>query len=246
MKKYLLFIALMASFQIFSQESYMYSGTNLTAYKYKVGILKMSSNLQSGSGSFYEVGLINPIIGNRIFYSVGVSFNDYNAIGSTNTSSYRWDTKFVGVDSGILLSLFPHKLKPVKAVVKGRKDKAEAAADQTGKDKPVITQSDASGYRALSLRRFDVLLNAGAKVATIVHGKQQIDGIYYDLLQEKEFSGVFVGSNVGMKIKYYVTSRVSTSVGYNFCQSFNFSNKSEEKLSFNTNQVQFGLHFNIN
>ncbi|PKH69131.1 hypothetical protein CXF59_02405 [Flavobacterium sp. ALD4] len=246
MKKYLLFIALVASSQIFAQEFYMYSGSNITAYKYKVGDRKMNSSLQSGSGSFYEAGLINPFIGNRVFYSVGVSVDDYNAIGSTNTSSYSWDTKFIGVDSGVLFSLFPHKLKPVKALAKGRDNEAKTAKDQNGKDKLIKIQADGGGYKAFSLRRFDVLLIAGAKVATIVYGKQQIDGVYYDLLKDKEFSGVLIGSNLGMKIKYNVSPRVATSVGYNFFQSFNFSNKTEEKLSFNTNQVQFGLHFNIN
>jgi hypothetical protein len=236
MKNYLLFIAFIASFQIFSQEAYMYSGNNLTKYKYKIGTEKLSSNLQSGSGNFYEVGLINPIIGKRIFYSLGFSINEYNAVGATLTSTYHWNTRFIGADSGFLISLFPHK--PVRTNTVGK--------DKTAKDKSVNNQSDNKVYKALSLKRFDVLFNVGAKVATIVYGKQEIDGVFFDLMKEKEFAGVFIGSNVGLKLKYYIAPYASTSVGYNFCQSFNFSNKTEEKLSFNTNQVQFGLHLNIN
>lgn len=241
MKNYLLFIALMASFQIFSQEAYMYSGNNLTQYKYKIGTEKLSSNLQSGSGNFYEVGLINPIIGKRIFYSLGFSINEYNAVGATLTSTYRWNTKFMGADSGFLISLFPHKSIKTNTVNKDKTAKDKSVNNQSSTDK-----SDNKVYKALSLKRFDVLFNVGAKVATIVYGKQEIDGVFFDLKKEKEFAGVFIGSNVGVKLKYYIAPYASTSVGYNFCQSFNFSNRTEEKLSFNTNQVQFGLHLNIN
>ncbi len=236
MKNYLLLIAFMASFQIFSQEAYMYSGNNITNYRYKIGLEKLNSSLQSGSGNFYEVGITNPFISNWIFYSLGVSINDYNAVGATLTSSYRWNTKYVGADSSVLFSLFPNKSTKV---YKSDKDKSEK--DKSGKDKPEVKVN-----RALSLKRFDVLVNVGAKFSTMVYGKQEIDGVFFDLKKEKEFSGVFIGSNVGLKVKYDITPYVSTSVGYNFCQSFNLSNKTEEKLSFNTNQVQFGLHLNIN
>jgi hypothetical protein len=33
------------------------------------------------------------------------------------------------------------------------------------------------------------------------------------------------------------------SLGYAYSKSLNLSNSTDEKLSFNTNQIQFGVHF---
>jgi hypothetical protein len=33
------------------------------------------------------------------------------------------------------------------------------------------------------------------------------------------------------------------SLGYSYSKSFNVSNSTDEKLSFNNNQIQFGVHF---
>lgn len=241
MKKILLSVILLTVFNSYAQEAYLYSGNNITNYKYKIGKKAFNSNLQSGSGNFYEVGLISPIVNNRIFYSVGVSMNEFNSLGSTLTSSYKWNTRFFGVDSGISFSLFPKKNKINNNVEK-----------DLSKDEKMSSDNDKSNVKkhfrnkSLSFKRFDFLVDIAVNVNTIVYGKQEIDGVYFDLLKENEFSGIFIGSKVGAKLKYLVSPYVSTSLGYSFFQNYNITNSTEEKLSFNTNQVQFGLHFNIN
>jgi hypothetical protein len=92
----------------------------------------------------------------------------------------------------------------------------------------------------------DFLLNCGVDASTIIYGKQEINGSYYDLVHQKEFSGIWVGFPIGAQAKFEIQSFGYLSLGYNFSQNFNLSNNTKEKLSFSTQQIQLGFHFPIN
>ena len=79
--------------------------------------------------------------------------------------------------------------------------------------------------------------------ATIIQGEQEINGVFYDLKNHKEFSGIILQPLIGLNLKYVITDYLSLSLGYNLSKAFNVSNSTNEKLSFNNNQIQFGLHF---
>jgi len=207
MKNYLFLFILIATSQVFSQEVYLNTGKNFTKYIYKNSLGQSNSNLQSGTGNFYEVGLTKPFTKKNMLYSFGLSLNEYNAIGGIASSSYRWDTKYLGVQGGLSYSFFP--------------------------------------YSTGSKNNLDFLIKTGLKGATIIYGKQEIDGIYYDLVHQKEFSGIVLEPSIGFQVKYHILSFGFLSIGYNFCKSLNISNTTEEKLSFNTHQIQLGFHFPI-
>lgn len=207
-KNYLLFTFLIATSSIFSQELYFKTGKNFTKYIYKDESLQVNPNIQSGTGNFYEVGLVKPFVNKKFLYSVGLSLNDYNAVGGNSAGSYRWDTQYLGIHGGVLYSLL---------------------SDKTS-----------------SKKDFDFLIKTGLNGSTIIYGKQEINGVYYDLMHQKEFSGIIVESSIGFTAKYAIPSFGALSLGYNFCQSINITNTSKEKLSFNTNQLELGVHFNIN
>ena len=207
-KNYFLFFIFISSCHLFSQEVYLNTGKNFTKYSYKNSLGQTNSNLQSGTGNFYELGLSKPFIHKYLFYSVGISLNEYNAVGGNITNSYRWDTKYLGVNGGLSYSFFP-------------------------------PQKDSGN-------NLDLMLKAGVQGATIIYGKQQINGIYYDLVHQKEFSGLVLGSSMGLQLKYAIDSFGFLSLGYDFCQSINISNTNKEKLSFSTHQIGLGVHFPIN
>lgn len=92
----------------------------------------------------------------------------------------------------------------------------------------------------------DLILNAGLLGQTIVYGKQEINGTYYDLVENKEFSGVVIGSSAGCQVKYAIQSFGIISINYNYQHSLNVSNNTPEKVSFNTHQVGLGFHFPFN
>ncbi|OYX84815.1 MAG: hypothetical protein B7Y83_06885 [Flavobacteriales bacterium 32-34-25] len=207
-KNYLLFIFLLATSSIFSQEVYFSSGKNYTKYIYKDANLQSSPYIQSGTGNFYEVGFVKSLAKKNILYSFGLSLNDYNAVGGNSANSYRWDTQYLGLHGGLLYKFY--------------------------------------SYTTPSKNRIDFLAKTRLNVSTIIYGKQEINGIYYDLIHENEFSGIVLESSVGLMAKYAIPSFGALSLGYSFGQSINVSNSSKERISFSTNQLQLGVHFNIN
>lgn len=94
-------------------------------------------------------------------------------------------------------------------------------------------------------RNFNFSLHAGLSGMTIIYGKQEMDGIYYDLIHNKEFSGVVVESSLGFQIKYAIPNSGFLSIGYGFGQTINISNTTDEKISFITQQIRLGIHFPI-
>jgi hypothetical protein len=100
-------------------------------------------------------------------------------------------------------------------------------------------------YSILDRGDFDILPKFGLNMGAIISGKQTINGTYYDLTKEKEFSGLLLTPSLGFQVKYNLSSDGFISLGYSYCKGFNLSNSTDQKLSFNTNQLQFGVHYTI-
>lgn len=201
-KNYLLFGLLMFSSHLFSQKAYFVAGSNITNYSFKSSQGFMTTPLQSGTGSSFEIGFSNPLKGKKISYDIGVTLNDYNANAGSPANNYQWETKYIGVQNAISFNL---------PVAKG----------------------------------VQLMLNGGLNISTMIYGKQTSNGVVYDLFTEDEFSGVLFSPFVGAHAKCKVGEVGHLSLGYNFSKSLNPFNVSPDKLSFNTNQILFGIHFNI-
>lgn len=93
---------------------------------------------------------------------------------------------------------------------------------------------------------FDILPQIGINLGTIISGKQTINGTYFDLIKEKEFSGLIVTPSLGLQVKYNLAAAGYISLGYNYCKSINLTNSTEQKLGFTTHQLLFGIHYSIN
>lgn len=207
-KKYFLLFIIMLSSQLFSQQLYLKVGKNFTKYEYKDSNGQTNSNLKSGQGNFYELGVAIPFTNEHFNYSASLSLNEYNATGGNTANSYRWDTQYLGIKGGLEYSFFPENYS--------------------------------------NSQNFDLTLNAGLLGQTIVYGKQEIDGAHYDLVRNKEFSGVFLGSSLGCQVKYAIPSFGFISLSYNYQYCVNVSNNSPEKVSFRTHQLGLGFHFPLN
>lgn len=202
LKNFLLFTFLIASCQLFSQEAYFLAGSNFTKYTFKSSDGTMTTQLQNGTGSAYEMGYSFSIITEKIYYSVGVTLNDYNAVAGSQSESYEWDTKYIGIQNAV-------------------------------------------NYNFSVSNNFQLSIKGGVNLATIIYGKQNINGAVYDLIGQDEFSGMFISPFFGGETRYQLNDLGYLSLGYAFSKSLNFVNSSQEKLSFNTNQILFGIHFNI-
>lgn len=92
---------------------------------------------------------------------------------------------------------------------------------------------------------FELMVKGGLNLSTIIYGKQTLNGIVYDVKRQDEFSGILFSPFVGIHSSYQLGDVASLSLGYSFYKSLNPFNVSPDKLSFNTHQIQFGIHFNI-
>jgi len=202
MKKLLMLTMIVLSIQnIHSQEIYLQTGKNITSYDYKSDT-NSAPSLQAGTGNFYEVGYKMTLNNEKLKYAIGLNFNEYNAIGGDASSSYSWNTQYLGVQNTFSIA-FVNK----------------------------------SGFLAAA--------NAGLGVATLIYGKQNINGQYLDLTSQKEFSGLWIAPKLGLQLCYNIENDMFISMGYAFSKSYCLTNSTQEKLSFNNNQIQFGIHFII-
>jgi hypothetical protein len=200
MKKLLLVVVLACTIEnLHAQEIYLHMGKNFTQYDYKSGT-DSSPSLQAGSGNFYEIGYIMTLNNEKLKYAVGLSLNEYNALGGDINSSYSWNTQYLGVQNTFSIAFVNWK-----------------------------------GLQASA--------NGGLGIATLIYGKQNLNGQYLDLSSQKEFSGLWIAPRLGLSVSYNVDNDIYLSLGYAYSKSFNVSNSTDEKLSFNTNQIQFGVHF---
>lgn len=202
-KNYLLIAFLITSFQLFSQEAYFLAGNNFTKYDFKSSEGTMTTKLQCGKGSTFEMGYSIPFKNERIYYSIGLTLNDYNAVAGSPSESYQWDTKYMGVQNAL-------------------------------------------SYNLTLSNDFQLAVKAGVNFSTLLYGKQNVNGAVYDLMGQDEFSGLFLSPFAGIHARYRLNDLGYLSLGYAFSKSLNPFDTSEEKLSFNTNQILFGIHFNIN
>lgn len=91
-----------------------------------------------------------------------------------------------------------------------------------------------------------VSARGGVNVSTIIYGKQNLDGAILDLVHQKEFKGLWLSPFFGVQTNFNLSQSNYLSLGYGYSGGMNLSNNSEERLSFATQQIQFGIHFNIN
>lgn len=100
-------------------------------------------------------------------------------------------------------------------------------------------------YSYLKGKDYDLLSTIGLNASSLLRGKQQINETYYDLTKEKEFTGFLLSPSIGVQFKYNVTNFGYVSLGYNYVKSYNLTNSTNQKLGFTTNQLQFGVHFEL-
>jgi len=203
MRKVYLLIAFIAFANSYSQEVYFLTGSNFTKYNFSSDKGSMSTPLQGGTGSTYEMGYSRPLKNNRFSHTIGLNLNEYNAVAGNKANSYSWNTKYLGVNNSLDFSV------------------------------PLTSN-------------FKLLFKAGINLSTIIYGRQVINGAYYDLIKQDEFSGLIFVPYSGLHLKYKLNNLGYLSFGYGISKSLILFNISQEKLTFSTNQILFGIHFNIN
>ena len=94
-------------------------------------------------------------------------------------------------------------------------------------------------------KNFKLFMKAGLNLSTIIYGKQSSNGAIYDLKSQDEYSGLSFIPFTGVHLKYKINDLGYLSFGYGVSKSIILFNISQEKLTTSTNQILFGIHFNI-
>jgi hypothetical protein len=115
MKKFLFFFLL--SLPAYSQNYQVSVGSNLTSYLFVNSASVNPANLRAASGMHLSINR-EKAISNDFYYDLGLSYNQFNAVGDVQNIPMSYATDFVGLGAGI----GPHigLGKTLSLVVKGR------------------------------------------------------------------------------------------------------------------------------
>jgi hypothetical protein len=115
MKKFLFFFLL--SLPAYSQSFQVSVGSNLTSYLFVNSASVNPANLRAASGMHLSINR-EKAISNDFYYDLGISYNQFNAVGDVQKIPMSYATDFVGIGAGI----GPHigLGKTLSLVVKGR------------------------------------------------------------------------------------------------------------------------------
>lgn len=106
-----------------SQEFFVNVGKNFSSYK--MSSVNLTNNLIApenhilSDGNMYEIGVLfnKNVDESKIAYQLGLNYNEYNLMYAYNTTSvkYSWQTKYIGIGSALVFTLF----KPYRGVFTG-------------------------------------------------------------------------------------------------------------------------------
>ena len=201
-KFHLVLIAFFAFANSYSQEFYFLTGSNFTRYNYTSEQGFMDTSIETGKGTTYEIGFTRPLKNKRFSHSIAINLSEYNAVAGSLANSYKWDTKYLGVNNSLDLTV------------------------------PITSD-------------FKLFFKVGLNLSTIIYGKQELNGAIYDLKSQDEFSGLTFIPYTGVNLKCKLNDFGYLSLGYGLSKSVILFNISDEKLTISTQQVLFGIHFNI-
>lgn len=201
-KSYLLPFVLLCCFLSNAQEVYFAHGKNLTNFE-QLESTNASLPLERGIGSSFEIGYKSNYIKNSsFFYTIGLAYNQFNALGKTTGVNMEWKANYVGVNA-------------------------------------------AFNYSFIQSKRSDLYLKLGTSIQTLVYGKQQINLVQMDILNNREFSGLNVGLQGGLVYNYKINPDCAVNLGYTYGQLYNVSNSTPEKSLLTNQNLSVGFAIQI-
>lgn len=201
-KSYLVPLVLLFSILSNAQEVYFTHGKNLTNFE-QLESTNANLPLEQGIGSSFEIGYKSNYIKNSsFFYTIGLAYNQFNALGKTTGVNMEWKTNYVGVNA-------------------------------------------AFNYSFIQSKRSDLSLKLGTSMQTLVYGKQQINLVQMDILNNREFSGLNVGLLAGLVYNYKINPDCAVHFGYTYGQLYNLSNTTAEKSLLSNQNLSVGLALQI-
>lgn len=86
-----------------------------------------------------------------------------------------------------------------------------------------------------------IALKTGLSAENMIYGQQEIDLKVYNLMHQKEFSGLILRPHIGLLYTHSITSETALIFGYELSKGYNLSNRSNEILSIINQSLSFGI-----
>ena len=96
-------------------------------------------------------------------------------------------------------------------------------------------------YYILGADLLALSVDGGIGFEFLLNGKQKIGGNTYDLKDSDEFNGLYFTPRIGLNLSVNITNEVALIGGYNFSKAISSSKSGNESVSFNNNQLRFGI-----
>jgi hypothetical protein len=100
-------------------------------------------------------------------------------------------------------------------------------------------------YRFIQSKRSNFILKFGTTIQTLVYGKQQINMVQMDILNNPEFSGLNIGLQSGLVYHFRINPDYGVNLGYTYAQLYNVSNTTPEKTILSNQNVSIGFTVKI-
>lgn len=191
--------------------------------------------------------LVTTSHGQRAYFSTGTNFSMYNFDSPTAMSTPLKSGTGSNYEMGVSKIL---KLENLSYSLGVNLNEYNAIAGDFANSYSWNTKyvglNTSLDYSIGLIGNFRMMIQGGLNLSTIVYGKQSINGAYFDLSKQKEFSGLNITPFAQLSMSVPIQDLGFFTLGYGINKSFFPMNTSEEKLSITTNQLRFGIHFNIN
>jgi hypothetical protein len=87
---------------IWAQKVFLNNGINFTTYDYNNSQSENNPDIESSSGSSYEIGYtIISALGKKVDIAAAMTLDQYNATGGNMVNNYSWNTNYLGLQ-GVL------------------------------------------------------------------------------------------------------------------------------------------------
>jgi hypothetical protein len=124
MNKYIItLLFFLQVFTVFSQELYFNVGKNFTSYSNaSLNNLFISKNKLFSPGNSYELGVVFNQNENKLNYSAGINYNEFNTSYAVNGAAIRfdWETHYLGVQNSLIYTLYSSRSRESDFELKAR------------------------------------------------------------------------------------------------------------------------------
>jgi hypothetical protein len=101
-------------------------------------------------------------------------------------------------------------------------------------------------YTFIKIKKGSLGIKLGQNISKLIYGKEEVNGILFDIKNQKDFKGILLQNVAGLEAKYLISDKIDFGLGYNYMYSIDLASKAPQKFSIVTQQLSTTLYFKFN